>query len=246
MKKVFVVTGILIVLLFDVAHAGPIGSPTATLEQGTGSVGVDLTSQRQDLQIFGTGLFDGVIEDYDNQQTTATLSYGVTDRFEVFGRVGYLEGDGTIDGERVMGAGARLTLSENPFDVEGLSIGMTGQFSLARLDVSVPVTIGHCWWKRTIPVDMSVDLFETIMAVGATYEIDDFTVYGGPALYRLDGDIEATSSKWLGNEDGSLKSDKVIGYVGASWNCWKDIKLTGEFQFAPDHQSIGIGASIPF
>ena len=233
---------ILIVLLMcSLVYAGPIGSPTATLEQGKASIGADMSTTRRDIQIYGTKLFDGLMKDYQSDQLTATVSLGVTDRFEVFGTVGYLEGDGTIDGERVMGAGARATIAENVF-AEGLDIGITGQFNLARLEGSVPVTIGKCWWKRTIPVDMSVDLMETIFALGATYTTGDLSIYGGPALYRLDGDIEATSSFILGNEDGSIKeTTSVLGYVGAAWEVMQDVKITSEYGFGSDYQNIGLG-----
>ena len=62
MRNVFVI----VLLMCSLVYAGPIGSPTATLPQGKASIGGDMSTTRQDIQILGTGIFDGVIEDYQS------------------------------------------------------------------------------------------------------------------------------------------------------------------------------------
>ena len=238
MKKVSSVM-LLVILICSFCIAAPIGSPTASLEAGKASIGGELSRQTQDVQVYGTGLLDGIAADVQTDMASLLLSYGMTDRFNVYGRLGYIDVEGNQK-ERLTGVGARATLAENLL-TEGLDIGITGQFNLARLQTQIPVKICPCF---SIPVDADIDLFETILAIGPSYEYGDFTVYGGPAIYRLDGDIEASAKlpPWMKVEDGSIKeTTSIIGWIGGSWNAWKDLQLTGELQFGSDFSNIGLG-----
>jgi hypothetical protein len=159
----------------------------------------------------------------------------------IFGRVGYatVEDNPT---SRLIGAGARATLWEK----DNLSVGMTGQMNLMRLE-----TVGyknhpaisfcrHIWkpaWVETIPVN--VDLTEVIFATGITYKLDDkWTISGGPGIYWLDGDLETDNDNL---QDGSIKQDRIFGFANAAYKLTKDIDLTGECQFGNDLFGLGIG-----
>jgi len=237
---------VIVLLTVSLAQAGPIGSPTATLEQGTASVGIEMFRQEQDVVIYGTGLFDGEVPKVQTDMVTVPISYGVTDRLNVFGRVGYatVEDNPT---SRLIGAGARATLWEK----DNLSVGMTGQFNLMRIEtVGYKNQDGYCsfslkkphwtWhpaWVETIP--MNVDLTEVIFATGITYKLDDkWTFGGGPGIYWLDGDIETNNDNL---QDGSIKQDRVFGFANAAYKLTKDIDLTGECQFGNDLFGLGVG-----
>lgn len=232
-------TKLLIVLLVSgFCMAGPIGSPVSTLDDGQSSVAVDYMAQKQDVQIYGSGMFDGLIPELRTDLISVTGSRGVGG-LDVFARIGWADVEQN-DGDRVIGAGARATL----IDWGDLKIGMTGQFNIMRLQTATTVEIGKCWWKRTVNVNADLDITETTLAIGPSYEMGNLTVYGGPAVYRLDGDIE-TNSRLV--EDGSIKeTTSVIGYVGGKLNLVDGIQITGEYQFASDFQAVGVGAIIPF
>jgi hypothetical protein len=233
-------TIVIVMLMCSMCVAAPIGSPTATLEQGQASIGMDMSRQTQDVKVIGTGYFDGIVPEVKTNMISALIGYGVTERFEVYGRIGYTDIEDN-QRERITGIGARATLAENVL-VDGLDIGMTGQLNLSQLQTQGKIK----YWCLSIPVDMDIDLMETIVAVGPSYALNGFTIYGGPAIYRLDGDIEAEAG-WLppfiSVDDGSIKeTTSIIGYVGGAWECLDNLNLTGELQFGSGFSNINLGA----
>jgi hypothetical protein len=234
MRTNVIVMFFIVMLMCSMCLAAPIGSPTATLEQGQASVGMDLSHQTQDVQITGTGFFDGIVPEVSTNMVSALIGYGVTERFEVYGRIGYTDIEDNQK-ERLTGIGARATIAENVL-VDGLDIGMTGQLNLSQLQTQGKIK--YPWFS--IPIDMDINLMETIVAIGPNYKYGDFNIYGGPAIYRLDGDIE-TNSYFV--EDGSLEeTTSIIGYVGGSWECWKNLTVTGECQYGSGFSNINLGA----
>jgi len=78
---------------------------------------------------------------------------------------------------------------------------------------------------------------------------DNLSVYGGPFLHLVDGDLDISGkmvdegSEILMKTSGDIEEESQFGgYVGASWDVRKDISCYLEGQFTGDAWGIGLGA----
>jgi len=89
----------------------------------------------------------------------------------------------------------------------------------------------------------TADVLEMQIALGPTYEITDkLSVYGGPFLHFVKGDMEIRGSIDGASGHGScdLKQESEIGcYVGLSAELTRNSDFNVEYQFTDDAQAIG-------
>ena len=104
--------------------------------------------------------------------------------------------------------------------------------------------------------DAELDLREIQVAVGPTLQLEGFSVYGGPFLHFVDGDIEASVSGLDASgvpplERVELKEDiqeeSILGiYAGIQGEADESTSWYAEYRMTADAWGIGIGAMYRF
>jgi len=82
------------------------------------------------------------------------------------------------------------------------------------------------------------------IAAGPVYKGDGFSIYGGPFVYRVDGDGDITLSCEAISIDASFDAEtdpRFGGYVGLSADVKENIATTAEYQYAKHCQAFCIG-----
>ncbi len=216
---------------------GPIGDPTASIGEGRMGFGYDYTKAEQDLDVTGIKQLPGRLDSVDTTLHSGTLYYGVSDRFDVWGRMGFLDLNADNlegDSDRLLGIGARATI----FESGNFSVGATGQANWFRLNTSLPGK-KHRRHQHP-PVEVDIQAMEIIIGVGPSYQMGHLTLYGSINTYYLDGEID------VGSQSGRLKeSNKLVGSLGASYIITENLSVRGEYQLGRDFNlwTAGIGGS---
>ena len=235
----------------------PMGPPTAGLEQGQFLAGLDYSYSKMDLELSdGTwveyldGVFDisgeatsFTLKDFKATKTFVNFGYGFADMVEGFLRVGGTKGrfDDSIweDSEEfdsgnnlVVGGGLKATF----FEQDGLRLGGLIQGSWAEYQGELDAP--H--WAS--PDFVELDLTEVQIAVGAAYTWEDrLSVYGGPFLHFVSGDLEdnvseaitvGTAGSLLNSEYAwEVDEDSVFGgYIGAQLKISEGCSVSVEYQ----------------
>ncbi len=257
-------TGTLLVVLalMMVGLGGPtalaldqMGPPVAGLEQGQFKAGVDFSYAEMDLELddgtwveYVDGVFDlsgeatsFKLKDFETAKTYLNVGYGFTDMVEGFVRLGGTKGefDDSIwedaeefesGSELAAGAGLKVTFLEH----DGLKIGGLIQGSWAEYHGQLDSPN----WPG--PDFVEIDLTEIQLAVGASYTWDErFSVYGGPFLHFVGGDLYDTvgasvlpGGELLNSEYvWQIDEDSVFGaYIGAQLEINEGCAFNIEYQ----------------
>jgi hypothetical protein len=249
----------------------PMGPPAAGLKQGQVKAGVDYAYSKMDLELSeGTWIefLDGVyfdsgdatsftLKDFKVNRVYANLGYGAADICELFLRLGGTGAkfDDSIwqDGEDfetgtdfAVGGGVKVTF----FEDGGLKLGGLFQANGAEFDGKLDAP--H--WSASDLVE--VDLVEAQIAVGATYTwADRVSVYGGPFLHFVSGDLDDTFSEVDAGTGGLLTSeyywevneDSVFGgYIGAQLEFTENCSFNIEYQRTAAADAFGASLMLRF
>ena len=118
--------------------------------------------------------------------------------------------------------------------------GLLAQISYTNLDFDKK---NYLIDGSEITFSASADLFEMQIACGPNYLItDNLSVYGGPFLHFVKGDMELSGSIDGASGRGScdLKQESEIGaYIGLSAELAKNSDFNIEYQFTGDAQAVG-------
>jgi len=97
--------------------------------------------------------------------------------------------------------------------------------------------------------DADLDFWEVQVALGPTVDFDGFSVYGGPFLHFVGGDLDINSQVTTDDEitTTAIKLDireesHIGGYVGAQWFINDNACAHVEVQFTGDAWAAGVGA----
>ncbi len=240
------------------------GPPAGGLKQGQFHVGLDYSYGEMDLKL-DTGRWvehlDGMfydagkatsftLKDFETATLYANFGYGIADNWDVFLRLGgtnaefddsiWLDAESFDSGAQMaIGAGVKGTFYE-----EGrFRLGGILQVGWAEYDGKLKAP--H--WATADLVEMNIT--EVQIAVGPTYQFTDrFSMYGGPFLHFVDGDLKDRVSEWT--EDGLLtsryswrvKEDSVLGaYIGAQVDLAENCSLNFECQLTSAAEAIALG-----
>lgn len=223
----------------------PLGPPTAGLEKGQFSVGLEYFYEDTDIQMANTTVFGGRIPDFkmnvDEHMVTVNLAYGLTDNWEAFVRIGAEvagEADGnsgffgsvSFDGDAsgVIGLGTRLTLYEQ----DKLKVG-------AMVQVAWSKTEGDITWVGP-KSDVDVETTEIGVAIGPTYQLtDQVAIYGGPFAYVLNGEVDGNLAGAPLTQD--IEQDSAFGgYVGTLIDIKENLSCRIEYAHTASADSIGV------
>jgi hypothetical protein len=256
----------------------PIGPPRALVGQDRWAVDVGFSHSNMDLEATGTTREDPdgagwlptassehEIEDLTSNLVLGRISFGAYDTIDVFACIGlsdaqddmtetqnsnYVVAGNCYTGMEAgygfaYGFGARATfwqegditwgglvqiLWENPSD---------GDIDLAPKDGDPGKLSG----------DVEIDLQEIQVAVGPTIQLDGFSVYGGPFLHFVTGDLDADitgtdsfSAVNRVNLSQDIREESEFGaFAGAQGEIDQDTSWFVEFQITGDAWGVGIG-----
>jgi hypothetical protein len=240
----------------------PMGPPTAGLQHGQFKAGVDYSHSIMDLELSnGTWIeyFDGVfwdegeavpftLKNFRTNRAYASLGYGAAENCEAFLRVGGTNarfGDSIWeDGERydsstdfAISSGIKATF----FEDGNLKLGGLFQASWAQYDGILDAS------HLPAPDFVTINLAEIQIAVGATYTLTDHvSIYGGPFLHYVNGDLDDVFSR---EDGGGLLTSEYYwevnegsvfgGYIGARVELAEDCSLNIEYQHTAAADAVG-------
>jgi hypothetical protein len=277
MEKRMLWLGIVVVvvgLFSSGALATTMGPPVAGLEAGKFGVGIDYSNNDWtldmdgDLTASGELVLGGVVVDsgeesesikdsvdFDSDMFFANLGYGVTDKVEVFARLGMadLGAEGFDSSQKfAWGLGAKATFYEEA----ELKLGALVQMTWGTADDDITESLFD-EFDVVMPTD--IDWYELKLAVGPSYKLaEGVSIYGGPFYHMISGDIDADASgeKDLGavgivNYTASMSADleeasNFGGYIGAQADLAENLPLYVEYQFTGDANVFGAGLVYKF
>ena len=258
----------IVLLLIFLTNSGafaldPMGPTTAGLRQGQFEIGIDYINSTMDLELKG-GKYSGelptpedpepsgeaesfTLNDFEMNKIYANFSYGIWDGCELYLRLGGVStefGDSIWEaGEKYDGdtsfsfcLGSRATF----YEIGDLKIGRLIQLSWASLDGDLNVP----GWSE--PDAVSIDLLEVQFAIGATYTAPNGTsIYGGPFLHFVDGEIEDTFIRapgFIPEYTWDIEQSSTFGgYLGAQLNIAQNTFLNVEYQRTGGADAFGLG-----
>ena len=255
----------------------PMGPPKAMVGQDQWTVGIGFSHGEMDLEAHGKGRENqGVgflpialdkhdIENLTTNVVLGSLGFGVSDTWDVFVSVGGADAGDDITEELASGAaGNKYTGFDSSFEIcYGIGSRMTfwedgdvtwgGLFQIlwqnpdGSIDMSADDGVNPPF---TLTGDAELDFWEMQIAVGPTWEGDNFRVYGGPFLHIVNGDIDldttgvdSFAATWQVLSSGDIReASQFGGYAGAQWLVAENTSANIEIQFTADAWAVGLGA----
>ncbi len=212
------------------------GQPTAGLEQGQLSAGIEYTRGEMDIE------FDelSTAEDVETNVYLVNLGWGITNNWDASVRLGaasvdienlddvdYFDIEGST--EFAFGFGTKATVIEG----DGLDWGALFQIMWLKSEDKVD------------PYDFEMDFYEIQIAAGPTYEANGMCIYGGPFLHLLDGDLDASMPG--DSYSFSMEQDSEFGgYAGAQFAIGESGSANVEAQFTGSAWAVGGGVGWEF
>jgi hypothetical protein len=254
----------------------PMGPPKASLGQDQWAIGIEYANETMDLESFGT---DKDIEygptyittrkgkhninDLKSNIVLGRVSYGISDNWDAFLRLGVADAQGDIeqtftnapsfeyrgfDGSYgfAWGFGTKVTIWED----EDVSWGGLLQMTWVEPGDSSISLEGDSNYSG----NAEIEFCEVQIAIGPTWRIEDnFSIYGGPFLHYVNGDLDFSGrTVELGStidmvSTGDIEEKSQFGgYIGASLDANERTSYFLECQFTGDAWGIGIGAARRF
>ena len=258
----------------------PMGPPKAMVGQDQWTVGVGFSHGEVDLDTRGTGredegfgFFAPVSDKHEIENLTTniilgSLGFGISDSWDVFVSVGAADAEDDITEELAGGAvGNRYTGFDSSYEIaygfgsratfwEDGDITWGGLFQILWQNPDGSVDLGAFTDPIartdafTLTGDAELDFWELQVAVGPTWEGDNFRVYGGPFLHIVDGDIDidtagvdAADAPWRVVSSGEVEeASRFGGYAGAQWLMSENTIANLEIQVTADAWAVGLGA----
>ena len=269
-KILFVVLTICI-CNYQVYALDVMGPPAAELEEGRVDFGIDYSYTDMDVDLHNgsyTDYFNGALYDWGDaldvklkdiniNKAYARFGYGLTDSAEIFIRLGGMNTkfedaiwedseDFDSDVELAAGAGVKMTIYEE----DNFKLGGLFQFSSATIDGQLESPN----WLTSDYVEMNMT--EVQVALGASCRCNEnLTVYGGPFLHFVSGNIKDNMNQYSSDPAGQFTSEfewdveqrSVLGgYIGAQINVSEQCFLNFEYQQTSDASAFGMGMIFNF
>lgn len=235
MKKVVIT--ILVLMCSQAFGLSFMGPPKAELKQGQYSLGLDYTFSEMDIKFSGYG--DSDTDEVETNMLFVNLGYGNTDNWEIYLRLGFskLEADEPDDfdgdNEFAYGFGTKFTFAEQD------AISWGSLFQIGWFKGKDKIT-GFLPGYGILTADQEIDAYEIQIAVGPTYEVDSFKIYGGPFFHFIDGDYDFDIAG-IGSLSYDIEEESVFGgYIGLSKDLTNNSNIGVEFQFTGDAQAVGL------
>jgi hypothetical protein len=254
----------------------PMGPPIATLSEGQWSLGGEFALERLDLEAFGTSTetYEGgstvtaqclKIEDLEATMLFGTFAYGLCDNWNVFVRVGAADAQDDV----ILHTETNASADRFGFDGDmGFAWGVGTRATFCR---SGPWTFGGLvqvtWFnpgdsdfqygdpadavEGAVAGDASIDYWQTQVALTVACQIDTWTLWAGPFLQYVEGDLDldgqiVLDEEIVGRFDCATdieESSQFGGQFGANWGFADHWNLWVEGQVTGDSWLVGIGTA---
>lgn len=256
-RKRMLLSGVVVAMFCSASFAlVPMGPPVAGLEQGKYSFGVGFAQSDMNVEVSGplTGGAGGekVINDLQTDMYWVSLGYGISDDWEIFGGIGWANAEFPGDGPAVdfdgddgfaFGIGTKRTLAQDG----DTKWGVLGQYTQGKSEDNTRSSSGTTWGNGSISLGINnqtkLELYEVQLALGPAVPLsEDVTLYGGPFLHFLEGDLEIKGSR----DEYDLEQKLQLGaYIGALVSLGDpNASLMAEFLYTGEAWAWGIGALI--
>jgi len=209
------------------------GPPTAELNEGQWSIGFLYSASERDLEVEGNGI-NAALDDVETTRYGASLGYGLTDWWEFGLRLGVADSENDeFNGDSEFGIswGTKITFASE----ENIDWGALFQASWSKADDSncdlsaLGLGTGN---------DVDIDAYEIQMAVGPTVKMEGMTLYGGPFVYLVYGDLDRKLAGVTTNYD--IEEDSAVGgYIGAAFDLAENTTLSVEYAAIDGGSAIG-------
>jgi len=231
----------------------PLGPPTAGLRKGQFKEGIEYSYGTMDLKLndgkwiehldgvfFDSGKADSLtLKNFKTNKAYFNLGYGITDDLDVFLRLGATTatfGDSIWEdtekfdnhADFTVGCGIKATFYED----DNLKLGGLFQASWAEFDGK----LNAAHWAAADFIEMSIT--EIQVAAGPTYKLTDrISIYGGPFLHFIVGDLDDEFSEVSGESlltsmySWDVDESSIFGgYIGAQVDIAENSSFGIEYQ----------------
>jgi hypothetical protein len=274
-KQVLLVGGLVAMAVLGAPAFGgaPMGPPMALLGEGQWGVDFEYGFEEIDLRACGTrtqtqgGAFVGTedkiydVRDLESNMFFGSLAYGVCDNWDVYLRLGMADAQ---DDVRTGAGDASLTLDGD----YGFAWGVGSRATFCRWGAwSFGGLLQVTWFDpddgsysgagqrdgndQTWTGDIEMDYWQTQAGVAAIYHMDTWSLWVGPFLQFVDGDLDIDEQYTIagGGPSGTisastdLKQESEVGvHFGANWEMSREWNLWAEGQWSDDSWLFGFGA----
>ena len=258
----------------------PMGPPKASLGQDQWAIGIEYANETMDLEASGTdkqityvpgldpypatprrGKYN--IKDLKSNIVLGRVSYGISDNWDAFLRLGVADAECDIDQTYPDGALHQYSGFDGSF---GFAWGLGTKVTIWEdNDISWGGLLQMTWVKpgdsdislsgdSNYSGNAEIEFCEVQIAIGPTWRMEDnLSIYGGPFLHFVNGDLDFSGrTVELGStidmvSTGDIEEKSEFGgYVGASWDANERTSYFIECQLTGDAWGIGIGAARRF
>jgi hypothetical protein len=224
----------------------PVGPPTASLKSEHFSAGFDYSHSEIDFEVdwssdYGPD-FKSDAKDMKSDAYLVRFGYGINDDWEFYGFMGVADLRGKLDdvsfdggNDFSGGLGTKWTFHKE----EKLSWGLVYQMGWGSGDDSYDLDL-TAYGYGIQKIDLDLESFDIFLAVGATYEMENWRIYGGPALYYYNADLEVD---FMGVTilEGEVDEALFGGYLGTEVDLNEKASLYAEYMLAEDAWALGTG-----
>lgn len=255
---IFVVANLCVSMAFAIA---PVGPPTAGLETGQWSVGFDYAHSEIDFDIdmksdIVAGLPKSKAKGMKSDAYLVKFNYGISDNWEFYGFLGAADSRGKIEDEGGIvdgsldfdggsnfsgGFGTKWTFLKE----EQLSWGVVYQMSWSQGNDSFIDDLTAFGGGAAEKVDADIDSYDIFLALGPTYEMGNWRVYGGAVLYYYNADVDVKAMNTT-IATGDVGETMFGGYVGTVVDLDDSTSLYFDYILANDVWAIGTGVTWKF
>lgn len=224
------------------------GPPATELKSGQWKTGFIYSFSEQDIEVSGLGI-DATLDDVEVSRYYVGAAVGIWDGWELSGRIGASKVEADIEDVEFDGGtdfawswGTKITFASD----EKVDWGALFQMSSLRGDDSFTIDLSD-FGLGTGSADVELsDAYEMLIAVGPTFKMESWKLYGGPFLYLVKGDLEVkgTVAGESGKATFDLEEDTMFGaYIGTQIDIAQNTCLNVEYAMTVGGDW-GIGAGI--
>ncbi len=272
-KTLLMTTLVAAALGATVAFGGaPMGSPTAQLGEGKWGFGIEYAYEQMDLEASGTVTDESIpffwtqefeIEDLTSNMVFGSLSYGISDTWDIFGRVGAANASDSI-----ILSPADSTAAERSDDFDGgwgLAWGIGTRATLVRWgSFSVGSVMQVTWFQpgesdfsiadpflpdETWVGDVDLDYWQAQFGLAAAVQSGIWRGWVGPFLQFVEGDLDFDGTAIIGDSTAGLnwssdihQSSEIGVFGGMNWAFTDSFNLRLEGQVTEDSFLVSVGA----
>jgi len=247
----------------NVYALGMMGPPTAELEKGMFSGGIEYTYSSMDLDLiegqaniyrngefYGSGIVESItIKDFQVNTLYAAVGYGIFENYEAFVRMGVANGTfgDSLWEEReefnnkynfAIGAGLKATI------YTGFAWKIGGLFQINRIELDGEIDSSS--WNIPQPQFAEISTTEMQIAIGAKYLwTRRISVYGGPFAHFISGNFDYEFTRITNDFDTGEYSWEINegptygGYLGAQIEIAKNCSANIEYQHTSNANVFG-------